>query len=187
MSVLLVSTCCYVCCYRRWPHTLYGGRGCINLFRDHAYRTLSSVFSSLWTNPLFETQYLPHNSNVNVTDYCLVHNYVHVLISGPPPKPSDFCFLTNSVGGNMSITIYWNSSFNSQYNVERYQVAVTPDPASRCTGSVSPNTSYTCSGLSLHTDYTITVSAINCGDQEGESVNISVPRSLGTLLVASHA
>jgi predicted phage tail protein len=78
------------------------------------------------------------------------------------------------VGEDLSITINWFPSFNSQYNVERYQVAVTPDPTPSCTGSVSPNVSYTCSGLSLDIDYTITVSAINCGDQEGENNTFSV-------------
>jgi hypothetical protein len=86
--------------------------------------------------------------------------------------------------GELSITINWDTSFNSQYSVERYQVAVTPDPTPSCAGSVSPNMSYTCSGLSPDTDYTITVSAINCGDQEGESSTFSVqPRGLGMYVV----
>jgi hypothetical protein len=69
--------------------------------------------------------------------------------------------------------------------VERYQVAVTPDLTPSCSGSVSPNMSYTCSGLSPDTDYTITVSAINCGDQEGENNTFSVqPQGLGTYNIA---
>jgi hypothetical protein len=64
--------------------------------------------------------------------------------------------------------------------VERYQVAVTPDPTPSCTGSVFTNLRYICFGLSPDTDYTFTVSAINCGDQEGESSTFSVqPRGLG--------
>jgi hypothetical protein len=148
-----------------------------------AKRPCLSLFSfSLWTNPrmhYLELNILPHNTNPIQNDYCLVHV---CAFSGPPPKPSASCFLTDSVGGNMNIAINSSPSFNSQYNVERYQVAVTPDPALRCTGPVSPKMSYTCSGLSPVTDYTITVSAINCGDQEGESATFSVQsRRLGTL------
>jgi hypothetical protein len=101
---------------------------------------------------------------------------------GPPPAPLTSCSFTRSVGENLSATINWNTSFNSQYNVERYQVAVTPDPTPSCTGSVSPNTSYTCSGLSTDTDYIITVSAMNCRDQEGENDTFSVqPHGLSML------
>jgi hypothetical protein len=85
------------------------------------------------------------------------------------------------VGENVSITLNWNSSFNSQYNVERYQVAVTPDTTPNCTGSVSPNMNYTCPGLTTNTDYTIRVSAINCGDQEGMSNTFGVQQFLGMM------
>jgi hypothetical protein len=86
------------------------------------------------------------------------------------------------VGENLNITLNWNSSFNSQYNVERYQVAVTPDLTPSCSRSVSPNVNYTCSGLSPDTDYTIRISAINCGDQEGMSNIFGVqPQFLGMI------
>jgi hypothetical protein len=97
---------------------------------------------------------------------------------GPPLAPLTSCSLSDSVGDNLKITINWDTSFNSQYNVERYQVAVTPDPTPSCAGSVSPNMSYTCSGLNSDTDYTITVSATNCGDQEGMSSTFSVQSRL---------
>jgi hypothetical protein len=101
-----------------------------------------------------------------------------MYILGPPPAPMTSCSLARSVGKDLGITINWFPSFNSQYNVERYQVAVTPDLTPSCTGSVPPNMSYTCSGLNSDTDYTITVSAINCGDQEGESNTFSVQSRL---------
>jgi hypothetical protein len=103
------------------------------------------------------------------------HTCMYVIyFVGPPPAPLTSCSFARSVGKDLGIAINWNSSYNSQYSVERYQVAVTPNPTPSCTGSVSPNMNHTCSGLSLDTDYIITVSAINCGDQEGESSTFSV-------------
>jgi hypothetical protein len=100
--------------------------------------------------------------------------YTCINFLGPPPAPLTSCSLASSVGEDLRITLDQNIPFNSQYNVERYQVVVTPDPTPSCTGSVSPNMSYTCSGLSPDTVYTIRVSAINCGDQEGENSTFSV-------------
>ena len=47
-------------------------------------------------------------------------------------------------------------------------MSVNPDPSSCSSDQVSPSEDYCCSGLVLGTRYTFTVSAINCGDQEGE-------------------
>ena len=47
-------------------------------------------------------------------------------------------------------------------------MSVNPDPSSCSSDQVSPSEDYNCYGLVLGTHYTFTVSAINCGDQEGE-------------------
>ena len=73
----------------------------------------------------------------------------------------------------MEISFQWSPSFTSQYNVERYHVSVNPDPSSCSSDQVSPSEDYSCSGLVLGTRYTFTVSAINCGDQEGEETVIN--------------
>ena len=72
----------------------------------------------------------------------------------------------------MQVSLQWSPSFTSQYDVERYRVSVNPDPSSCSSDQVSPSEDYSCSGLVLGTRYTFTVSAINCGDQEGEETVI---------------
>ena len=54
-----------------------------------------------------------------------------------------------------------------------YCVAVTPN-LSTCPKDVMPSEDYSCSELALGTQYTFTVSAINCGDQEGMRYNFTV-------------
>ena len=91
----------------------------------------------------------------------------------PPPANH----LLHSLGSS-EISLRWSSSFTSQYAVERYRVSVNPDPSSCSSDQVSPSEDYSCSGLVLGTRYTFTVSAINCGDQEGEresfTINITI-------------
>ena len=83
-----------------------------------------------------------------------------------PPPPPAICSLLPSPGG-AETSLQWSPSFTSQYAVERYRVSVNPDPSSCSSDQVSPSEDYSCSGLVLGTRYTFTVSAINCGDQEG--------------------
>jgi hypothetical protein len=71
---------------------------------------------------------------------------------------------------------------------------VTPDPSSCSSDQVSPSEDYSCFGLNTEDEYIISVSAINCGHQEGESVTFTqhlvpgIPRGLnvqidGSLLI----
>ena len=66
-------------------------------------------------------------------------------------------------------------------------MSVDPDPSSFCSSDqVIPSEDYSCPGLSPERNYSITVSAINCGDQEGESDTFTVlPQLLGTVLAHS--
>ena len=86
----------------------------------------------------------------------------------PPPPVSIKCSLSSLMEKNLSVSLGWSPSFNTQHGVDRYNVTMTPDPSSCSSDQVSPSEEYSCSGLDLQTNYTITVSAINCGDQEGE-------------------
>ena len=96
------------------------------------------------------------------------HAIVPIFHIGVPASPS---FLSRALlpsPGGANISLQWSPSFTSQYAVERYHVSVNPDPSSCSSDQVSPSEDYSCSGLVLGTRYTFTVSAINCGDQEGE-------------------
>ncbi len=72
------------------------------------------------------------------------------------------------------VSLQWSPSFTSQHAVERYRVVVTPDPSSCSSQQVSPSEDYTCSGLVLGTEYYFTVSAINCGNQEGTGETFTI-------------
>ncbi len=72
------------------------------------------------------------------------------------------------------VSLQWSPSFTSQHAVERYSVVVTSGPSSFSSEQVSPSEKYTCSGLVLGTDYFFTVSAINCGNQEGTRETFTV-------------
>ncbi len=91
-------------------------------------------------------------------------------------SPSTFttpCPILPSDGGPV-VSLQWCPSFTSQHAVERYCVLVTPDPSSCSSQQVSPSENYTCSGLVLGTHYSFTVSAINCGNQEGTRETFTV-------------
>ena len=105
-----------------------------------------------------------------------------MTVGPPPPDSSATCSLVTSASV-LDVSLQWSSSFNSQYAVERYRVSVDPDP-SCSSNQVVPSEDYSCPGLDLDRNYSITVSAINCGDQEGESDIFTVlPQLLGTYIV----
>ena len=97
--------------------------------------------------------------------------YVPFLDISPPPS-STSCSLLLPPGGP-GVSLQWNSSFNSQHAIEIYRVTVTPN-LSTCSRDVTPSEDYSCPGLALGTQYTFTVSAINCGDQEGMEYTFTV-------------
>ena len=103
-----------------------------------------------------------------------MHSYLWELmlyyyIVGPPPPVSIECSLSSLMEKNFSVVLDWSPFFNTQHRVDRYNVTLTPDLSSCSSDQVSPSEDYSCSGLDLQTNYTITVSAINCGDQEGKT------------------
>ena len=93
--------------------------------------------------------------------------------SAAPPRcpPMPECSLVISP---RDITIFLDS-FTSGINVTNYRVVVSPTLSCSSDQLVSPSGNYNCSGLVLGTNYSFTVSAINCGNQEG-------PRDTFTIL-----
>ena len=99
--------------------------------------------------------------------------YIHVPLLGiSPPPSSTFCSFFLSSGGP-GVSLQWDSFFNSQHAIEMYRVTVTPN-LSTCSGDVTLSEDYSCPGLALGTQCTFTVSAINCGDQEGMEYTFTV-------------
>ena len=88
-----------------------------------------------------------------------------VFIPASPPSPSSTsCFLHFYPG--LSVTLQWNSSFNSQHAVEKYLVAVTPD-LPECSREMNYRENYKCNGLLIGMTYLFRINAINCVNQEG--------------------
>ena len=94
-------------------------------------------------------------------------------IVGPPSVPSTaICSLSYDESTTVSIT--WPLPFTSEHAVERYRVAIIPDPSLCFSDQASPSLIYTCSGLAQGETYMFEVSAFNCGDQEGERETFTV-------------
>ena len=71
----------------------------------------------------------------------------------------------------------WSSSFTALHNVEKYHIQMNPTSSSSSCSTdqlVSPGEDFTCSGLALGQNYSFTVSAINCQNQEGASSNFRI-------------
>ena len=96
-----------------------------------------------------------------------------LFLATPTSPSSTSCSLLPSPGG-AEVSLQWSPSFTSQHAVERYRVSVTPDPSSCSSDQVSPSEDYSCSGLVLGTPYTLTLSAINCGDKEGDTNTFTI-------------
>ena len=112
--------------------------------------------------------------HINFLTFYWCHNYTAI----PTPSTEATCLVSTPSDGNLNVLLQWSSFYNLNYEIERYDVAVTPDPSSCSSELVSPSENYSCSGLDLQTNYSITVSAINCGDQEGGNVTFMVNAQL---------
>ncbi len=114
--------------------------------------------------PLFKNAKVLNNSVAIV---------IIIIFIASPSTTSSPCSLLLPPGGPV-VSLQWSPSFTSQHDVERYRVILTPDPSSCSSQQVSPSEDYTCPGLVLGTDYSFTVSAINCGNQEGTRETFTV-------------
>ena len=103
--------------------------------------------------------------------------YFHL---GPSPSPELQCTL-QSVSGGTEMVLQWSDEFNAEHVVERYNVRVSPDPASCTSDQVPPHQNYSCSGIDvMSTNYSVSVTAFNCINQEGEGITYDVqPQLMG--------
>ena len=67
----------------------------------------------------------------------------------------------------MDLTLNWIASFTSKHAVDMYCVMATGGSCAerQC---VPTDTSYTCSGVVAGLEHRLTVTAVNCGSQEGD-------------------
>lgn len=111
-----------------------------------------------------------------VCNKTLIDLFINNLFSVLPPSPlRTSCSLVPSSEG-AEVTLQWPSTFIDQYGVERYRVSVNPDPSICSRDYTDPSEVYNCTGLDLEMSYTFTISAVNCGDQEGGALNFTVPQ-----------
>ena len=105
-----------------------------------------------------------------------------ILFAGAPPASSNIaCSLVVLERDILNASFHWSPKFRSRHRVDRYRVLVIPDPNSCSSDQVPPSHNYTCSGLDPTDDYLLIVSAINCGNQEGDITLFRVQsQNLGT-------
>ena len=85
------------------------------------------------------------------------------------PTNYSVSIVTDSTIVNISIT--WDSAFNLVHNVTSYSVGVSNGAS--CPSSCDPSGPCKCTGLGIGESTTITINAINCGNQIGPPVQIT--------------
>ena len=94
--------------------------------------------------------------------------------SDAPPSPSGASCSVLSSTGEPSFVLELDPSFIMDYTVESYTVTVDPATSSCSNDQLSPNDGYSCTGLTVGTSYTFSISAVNCVDQIGATHTITV-------------
>ena len=90
-----------------------------------------------------------------------IHNCIIIIPKdSPPPSLNTNCSIFLS-SGSPTVQLQWSSIFTEKYAVENYQVTISPSIPS-CFMEVEPNEDYSCSGLELDKNYSITFRAMNC-------------------------
>ena len=97
-----------------------------------------------------------------------------IPLESPPAVPTNFSVSTESdlVHVLVDISITWDLTFNLLHSVSSYRVVASEGSAASCPSSCDPRLSgpCMCTGLGIGVDTTITITAINCGDQMGTTV-----------------
>ena len=114
--------------------------------------------------------------------YCTVSYILLYCVHNPdiPTPPSDaLCSVLSSTEG-ITFDLQLDLPYIMRYSVENYRVRVEPQISSCLDGLLSPGDAYSCIGLAIGTNYTFSVSAVNCINQIGATHTINV-QPLGKL------
>ena len=95
------------------------------------------------------------------------------LLERPPEVPTVIPVSIETSGSTVNISITWDSAFNLFHKVSSYRVIASGGSAASCPSSCDPSGSCMCTGLGIGEDTTISITAINCGDQMGTPVEVT--------------
>ena len=76
-------------------------------------------------------------------------------------------------GVTVDISIAWDSAFNLVHAVSSYKVVADGGSAASCPSSCDPSGPCKCTGLGIEEDTTISITAINCGNQLGMPLEVT--------------
>ena len=98
-----------------------------------------------------------------------------------PPAPSNFIISFEETNATtMSFNFTWDSTFNSVHAITSYRVIPGVSEGSsvvECPSSCFPNTPCRCIGLVAQEQVNVSISAINCGNQDGPIRVVTVSSS----------
>ena len=90
---------------------------------------------------------------------------IHVLYQAPPNSSLFTCSLSIA-GDNGMVTFYWDDK--SENTIDHY--CLTTSPSTNCSScNILPNVSYNCPNLQTGHQYSLSVKAVNCEDQQGRN------------------
>ena len=105
------------------------------------------------------------------------------MMIGPPPVPLGIeATLEDSNEVLVPFNLTWDSNFNSEHDITSYTIEFVPKSTRSaegrsmvmCPPSCYPDDSCQCRGLARGGNVTILISAVNCGDQEGNARTITI-------------
>ena len=113
-----------------------------------------------------------------------------MIASPPTPDPLGIDVTLELQDSNevlLPFNLTWDSNFNSEHAITSYTISVPESTEGRsmitCPLSCNPDDSCQCRGLMRGDNVTIFVSAVNCGNQKGNSTKIPVPSCMNMNMV----
>ena len=138
--------------------------GCAATINIQDTRTLNYRLRGKFNYQTF-TMYLHAPSQNN----CLLY----YLLERPSEVPTNIPVSIESNGATVDISITWDSAFNLLHSVSSYRVVASGGSAASCPSSCDPSGPCMCTGLGIGVDTTISITAINCGDQLGTPLEVT--------------